>query len=224
MRILVVEDQEKLANSIKKGLEYKGFAVDAVFDGAAAQRRLDLNGHTNFDLIILDIMLPFVDGLTICKNLRSKNVSTPILMLTAKDTLENKVEGLNIGADDYLVKPFALEELIARVNALLRRPQEAISTELNLSGITLNITTRKVFKNDKEVTLTTKEFAILEQFMRHPNEAMTREKIMSHVWDFAFEGFSNVVDVHIKNLRKKLQKKNENIFETVHGVGYRFKS
>ena len=224
MRILVIEDQEKLAKSIKKGLEYKGYAVDAVFDGAAAQRRLDFEGYKNFDLIILDIMLPFVDGLTICKNLRSKNISTPILMLTAKDTLENKVEGLNTGADDYLVKPFALEELIARVNALLRRPQETIATELTLSGITLNTTTRTVLKNNKEVTLTTKEFAILEQFMRHPNEAMTREKIMNHVWDFAFEGFSNVVDVHIKNLRRKLQKKNENIFETVHGVGYRFKA
>ena len=224
MRILVIEDQEKLANSIKKGLEYKGFAVDAVYDGSAAQRRLDFDGHKNFDLIILDIMLPFVDGLTICKNLRSKNISTPILMLTAKDTIENKVEGLNTGADDYLVKPFALEELIARVNALLRRPQEVIATELTLSGITLNATTRIVFKNNKEVSLTTKEFAILEQFMRHPNEAITREKIMNHVWNFAFEGFSNVVDAHIKNLRKKLQKKNENIFETVHGVGYRFKA
>ena len=144
-------------------------------------------------------------------------------MLTAKDTIENKVEGLNTGADDYLVKPFALEELIARANALLRRPQEVIATELTLSGITLNATTRIVFKNNKEVTLTAKEFAILEQFMRHPNEAITREKIMNHVWNFAFEGFSNVVDAHIKNLRKKLQKKNENIFETVHGVGYRFK-
>ena len=224
MRILVVEDQKKLANSIKKGLEYKGYAVDAVFDGAAAQRRLDFDGYKNFDLIILDIMLPLVDGITICKNLRSKNIYTPILMLTARDTLENKVEGLNTGADDYLVKPFALEELIARVSALLRRPQEAIGTELKLSGITLNTTSRIVFKNNKEVTLTTKEFAILEQFMRHPNEAMTREKIMNHVWDFSFEGFSNVVDVHIKNLRKKLQKENESIFETVHGVGYRFKA
>ena len=224
MRILVVEDQEKLANSIKKGLEYKGFAVDVVFDGAAAQRRLDFNGHTNFDLIILDIMLPLVDGLTICKSLRSKNISTPILMLTAKDTLENKIEGFNTGADDYLVKPFALEELIARVSALLRRPQGVIATELTFSGITLNITSRTVFKNNKEVTLTAKEFAILEQFIRHPNEVMSREKIMNHVWDFAFDGFSNVLDVHIKNLRKKLQNKSENIFETVYGVGYRFKA
>ena len=224
MRILVIEDQKKLANSIKKGLEYKGYAVDAVFDGAAAQRRLDFDGYKNFDLIILDIMLPIVDGITICKNLRSKNISTPILMLTARDTLENKVEGLNTGADDYLVKPFALEELIARVSALLRRPQEAIATELKLSGITLNTTSRTVFKNNKEVTLTTKEFAILEQFMRHPNEAMSREKIMNHVWDFSFEGFSNVLDVHIKNLRKKLQNEKEGIFETVHGVGYRFKA
>ena len=169
-------------------------------------------------------MLPHVDGLTICKHLRDRNIFIPILMLTAKDTLENKVDGLNMGADDYIVKPFAFEELLARVRALLRRPIESLLTEISGNGIVLNTVSRRVTKNDKEITLTIKEFAILEEFLRHPNEVLTREKIMKHVWDFEFEGYSNVVDVHIKNLRKKLQNKNENIFETVHGVGYKFKA
>lgn len=223
MRILIIEDQEKLANSIKKGLEKIGFAVDTLYDGADGMRRLDF-GYRDYDLLILDIMLPNVDGITICKTLRDKKINIPILMLTAKDTLDNKVEGLNIGADDYLIKPFQFEELVARIKALLRRPANVMNFELSIAGIDLNTVSRKVTRDNKEIDLTTKEFAILEQFMTHPNEVLTRDKIISHVWDFAFEGFSNVVDVHIKNLRKKLQKKDENILETVHGTGYRFNS
>ncbi len=222
MRILIIEDQEKLALSIKKGLEHNGYVADALYDGGQGLRRLEYN-HTDYDLVILDIMLPTTDGITICKSLRQQKIKIPVLMLTAKDTLDDKITGLNIGADDYLVKPFAFAELLARIGAILRRPVEVLSPEITIGNITLNTISRRVIKNKKEITLTTKEFAILEQFMRHPNEVLTRDKIMSHVWDFAFEGFSNVVDVHIKNLRRKLQNKNENLFETIHGVGYRFK-
>jgi DNA-binding response OmpR family regulator len=221
MRILIIEDQEKLALSIKKGLENHGYIVDTLFDGGQGMRRLEFN-FQDYDLAILDIMLPTVDGITVCKVLREKGITLPILMLTAKDTLDDKVEGLNIGADDYLIKPFAFEELVARIGALLRRPVEVVPVEMILGGIILNTITRIVTKNGKEVILTVKEFAILEQFLRHPNVVLSREKILSNSWDFAFNGFSNVVDVHIKNLRKKLQNKNETLFETIHGVGYRF--
>ena len=220
MRILIIEDQEKLALSIKKGLEHHGYAVDALYDGGQGLRRLE-SSHTDYDLTILDLMLPTTDGITICKTIREKKIKIPIIMLTAKDTLMDKVDGLNVGADDYLVKPFEFAELVARVNALLRRPVEVFIPEITVAGITLNTVTRSVIKNNKSIDLTTKEFAILEQFLRHPNEVLSRDKIMSHVWDFAFEGFSNVVDVHIKNLRKKLQNKNETLFETIHGVGYK---
>ena len=223
MRILIIEDQEKLALSVKKGLEYAGYAVDILNDGGTGLRRLE-SSYSDYDAVILDIMLPTVDGITICKTIREKKIKIPIIMLTAKDTLEDKVNGLNIGADDYLTKPFAFAELIARVGAITRRPVEILTTEITLGNITLNTTTRTVLKGKKEISLTTKEFAILEQFMRHPNEVLTREKIMSHVWDFAYEGFSNVVDVHIKNLRRKLQNKNEKLFKTAHGIGYRFNS
>ncbi len=223
MRILIIEDQEKLALSMKKGLEFNGYAVDALFDGGQGLRRLE-GSHSDYDLVVLDIMLPTVDGITICKTLRQKKIKIPIIMLTAKDTLEDKVEGLNIGADDYLVKPFAFLELVARIGALLRRPVQALAPEISAGGITLNTNTRRVTRNRKEIILTAKEFSILELFMRHPNEVLSRDKILSHAWDFAFDGFSNVVDVHVKNLRRKVQNKNETLFETVHGVGYRFKT
>jgi DNA-binding response OmpR family regulator len=223
MKILIAEDQEKLALSIKKGLEHNGYAVDVVYDGGQALRRMEYENQS-YDLLILDIMLPTTDGITICKTLRQRQVSTPILMLTAKDTIDDRVTGLDVGADDYLVKPFAFEELLARIRALLRRPTETTVAEFSQNGITLNTVTKIVTRNNKEIELTIKEFSILEQFLRHPNEVLSRDKIMSHVWDFAFEGFSNVVDSHVKNLRKKLQKKNETLFETVHGVGYRFKA
>jgi DNA-binding response OmpR family regulator len=222
MRILVVEDQEKIARAIKKGLEHESFAVDAVFDGEAARHKL-LSTHP-YDLVILDVMLPLVSGFQICKEMRSSGDATPILMLTALDSVESKVGGLDMGADDYLPKPFAFEELLARVRALLRRPKETVKDSLAHSGILLDIQNHTVTKKGKKVPLTLKEFAILEFLMRHPNQVLSREQIMNHVWDQAFDSFSNVVDVHIKNLRKKLQKSNETIFEAIHGVGYKFKS
>lgn len=221
MRILVVEDQEKLARSIKKGLEQKGYAVDTLHEGEAGMRRLEFN-HQDYDLVVLDVMLPGMSGIEIAKSARSKGITLPIIMLTAKDTLENKVEGLDAGADDYLVKPFAFEELVARLRALLRRPSEVVDSVMVVGKITMDTTKRIVIKQGKEVMLSAKEFAILEQFMRHPNEILSREKIISHVWDFASDSFSNIVDAQIKNLRRKLQNKNEKLFETIHGVGYRF--
>jgi DNA-binding response OmpR family regulator len=221
MRILVIEDQEKLALSIQKGLEHHGYAVDVLFDGSQGLRRIE---NSEYDLVVLDIMLPGIDGLTICKTVREKGIDVPILMLTAKDTLIDKVEGFKNGTDDYLVKPFDFAELVARIGALLRRPRKATPVEITLNGITLNTTQRTVKRNGKDIKLTTKEFSILEQFMLHPNEVLSRSAILTHAWDFAYDGFSNVVDVHVKNLRKKLQKKHEILFETVHGAGYRFKT
>ena len=221
MRILIIEDQEKLARSIKKGLEQKGYAVDMLHDGDAGMRRLEFN-HTDYDLVVLDVMLPGMNGIDLCTAVRHKGITLPILMLTAKDTLANKVEGLDAGADDYLLKPFAFEELVARIRALLRRPIDVIDVIMVVGEITMDTTKRIVTKKGKEVTLSVKEFATLEQFMRHPNEVLSRETIISHVWDFASDSFSNIVDAQIKNLRKKLQTNNEIFFETIHGVGYRF--
>ena len=220
MRILIIEDQEKLANSIKKGLENIGYAVDAVYGGGIGLRRI-LASPESYDLILLDIMLPEIDGIQLCKKIRSQNINTPVLMLTAKDTIENKVEGLDIGADDYLVKPFEFAELTARIRALLRRPKTVLETEIICGDIKIDIIKHKVIKNDKEIKLTLKEFAILELFMRNVNQVLNRDKIIAHIWDYNYDTFSNIVDVHIKNLRKKLQNKNENLLETIHGLGYR---
>ncbi|MBI3888635.1 response regulator transcription factor [Candidatus Nomurabacteria bacterium] len=221
MRILIIEDQEKLAESIKKGLENLGYAVDAVHDGVKGLRRIEASPE-NFDLIILDIMLPELDGLSLCKKIRSQGIMTPVLMLTAKDTLENKVDGLDVGADDYLVKPFEFTELTARIRALLRRPKKVLETELEGAGIKLNTVEHTVEKKGKPIKLTVKEFAMLEFFLRHKNQVLSRDKIIAHIWDFSYDTFSNIVDVNIRNIRKKLQSKNENILETIYGVGYRF--
>jgi DNA-binding response OmpR family regulator len=220
MRILIVEDQQKLADSIKKGLEQKGYAVDVIYDGGQAMRRLE-HDHHQYDLLILDRMLPNLDGMIICQTLRKMHVSIPILMLTAKDAIEDRVQGLDAGADDYLVKPFAFDELVARVSALLRRPNQSIITELKVGDIVLDTVKHLVTKSEKRLDLTSKEFAILEYCLRNPNQVLTRDQIMQHVWDFSAESSSNVVDAHIKNLRKKIQRKNEEIIETVHGIGYR---
>ena len=221
MRMIIVEDQEKLALSLKRGFEQEGYTADVIFDGEQALRRLEMN-HSDYDIIVLDIMLPKVDGITICKHLRQKGVVTPILMLTAKDTVEDRVLGLDSGSDDYLVKPFSFEELLARVRALLRRPKEQLPVEIKFGDLTLDTIKRKVIQGKKEISLTLKEFSILEYFMRHPNQVLNRDQILTNVWDFSFDSFSNVVDVHLKNLRKKLEgQKHEASIETVHGVGYK---
>lgn len=222
MRILLVEDEQGLADAMVRGLSQKGYAVDVLGQGDEAFTRISLH-HEDYDLIILDLMLPGMDGATICKGVREKNITTPILILTARDEVENKVEMLLSGADDYMVKPFSFDELTARMQALLRRPSPMVPVLLNVGDIELNSAERTVRIAGQDVPLTLKEFVLLEYFMRHPNEAINREDLLSHLWDFNYSSFSNVVDVHVKNLRKKLSRDGENLIETVRGVGYRLK-
>lgn len=222
MRILIVEDETKLGEALKKGLEMKGFTADWLNDSEKARTRIMLY-KDEYDLILLDLMLPGVDGATICRDARESGVTTPIIVLTARDETETKVELLNIGADDYLAKPFSFDELVARINAVLRRPEATLPTKLTVRDLELDPSSHSVSKGGEPVQLTLKEFSLLELFMRHPNEALTRETILDHVWSFDFPGFSNVLDVHMKNLRKKLDDYGENdpLFETIRGVGYR---
>lgn len=223
MRVLIIEDQEKLAQLVKKGLEKEGFAVDYLTDGEAGQKRVELN-HRDYDLVILDLMLPGVSGYEICRGVREQKISTPILILTAKDSTEDKVSLLDAGADDYLVKPFSFEELLARVRALLRRPEASLPVELEVGNIVLSPSTRKVTQAGKEIRLTLKEFGLLEFLMRNAGQIMEREKIITSVWDFDVDVFNNVVDVYINKLRVKLgDNQNQNIIETIRGIGYRLK-
>ncbi|MDO8592926.1 MAG: response regulator transcription factor [bacterium] len=219
MRILIIEDEESLAKLIKDGLVSEGFAVDYILDGETGQTRIELC-HDDYDLIILDLMLPKRSGLEICKFARDNKITTPILMLTAKDGAEDIIGGLNVGADDYLTKPFSFQVLLARIRAILRRPKAALPLKLKAQNLTLDIIGKQLFKDDKEIKLTLKEFNLLEYLMRNPNRVLTREQILSNVWDFSFDSFSNVVDVHITNLRKKLDDKNSKLVKTIHGVGY----
>lgn len=221
MRILIVEDDHKIANAIKKGLEQESFAVDAEFngkDGLGAALTFD------YDLIILDRMLPEVDGIKICIILRKKKYKTPILFLTAKDKIKDRVEGLNAGADDYLVKPFAFEELLARVRALLRRPQQAVNDVLNVGDLSLSCSTFEVKRGDKSIKLSQKEFALLEYMMRNPGRILTKDNIISHVWDYDADILPNTVEVYIGYLRNKIDKPFANqtpIINTVRGFGYK---
>jgi DNA-binding response OmpR family regulator len=220
MKIVLTEDNEKLAQSIKKGLEQEGFAVDVFHDGLAAEHYMELNWQ-DYDVMILAAMLPGKDGVSVCLSLRDKNIMTPIIMLTAKDAVSDKITGLDAGADDYLIKPFAFEELVARVRALLRRPKHVLPVVLKLQLLELNPTTKIVTVEGAPVLLTLREFGILEFLMRHPNQVVTREQIMTNVWDHSFDSFSNVVDVHIKNIRRKIGHYEKNL-ETLRGMGYRF--
>lgn len=223
MRILVVEDNRKLAASLRDGLKQEGYVVECVYDGVSAEQQI-ASFSEDYDLVILDIMLPQRDGMTVCRNLRSQKIRLPILMLTAKDTVRDRVTGLDIGADDYLVKPFSFDELTARIRALLRRPREQVPVVLQAGPITLDSTTQDVTVNGTSVALTLKEFRLLELLMRHPKQVLSREQILNSLWDYEADWGSNVIDVHVKNLRKKLfgTGKNDTI-ETIRGVGYRLK-
>ena len=222
MHLLIVEDEERLAKALKKGLELKGYAVDWLADPEKARSRILLY-RNEYDLIILDLMLPGLDGATITESVRQDNVTTPIIILTARNETEHKVDLLNKGADDYIVKPFSFEELLSRINAVLRRPAQQKPVTLRVGPLEMDMATRVVRKNGEEVALTLKEFSLLECFMRQPNEVLSREKLFDHVWDFNSLSWSNVLDVHMKNLRKKLgtNENGEQLFETVRGVGYR---
>lgn len=218
MRILVVEDEPKLNKGIVKGLKTRGYAVDFAFEGQAGE---NLARKNPYDLILLDIMMPRRDGLTVCRNLRKDGIVTPILFLTAKDAVEDKVTGLDEGADDYLVKPFSFEELTARIRSLLRRPNGMVADTLELEDLKLDTQAQRLTIKNKEISLTTREYALLEYLLRNRDKVITREDILDHVWDNFYDSLSNVVDVHLKNLRKKLPKDYAKRIETIRGKGYR---
>ncbi len=221
MRILIIEDEHKIANSIKKGLEQEAYAVDIAFDG---EEGYDLASTEEFDLIILDLMLPKIDGMTICKNLREEGIHTSILMLTAKGQIEDKVNGLNCGADDYLTKPFSFLELLARIKALTRRPKQVIDPILKVNGLTLNTTNYEVKRLEKLIKLSKKEYALLEYFMRHKGKILTKDQIINHVWEYDSDVLPNTVEVYVGYLRNKIDKqfKNEKpLIQTLRGFGYK---
>src|SRR5215212_5645380 len=222
MRILVVEDEHKLAAVIRRGLEEHGYAVDVAYDGDDA---LGMAEMEPYDLIVLDIMLPGIDGLTVCRRLRSGRRNMPVLMLTARDTVDDRVAGLDSGADDYLVKPFAFRELLARVRALLRRDGLSKDPVLRLGNLEVDTVTHEVRRDGRPVELTSKEYAMLEYFMRNPNRVLTRTQIAEHVWDYDFMSMSNVIDVYVRYLRRKLGDDQEpRLFRTVRGTGYQLRA
>ncbi len=213
MRILIVEDEHRIANNIKKGLEQEHYAVDVAYDGEIG---LDLGLSEDYDLLILDLMLPGLDGITICKKIREANNHVPVLILTAKAQIRDKVEGLDNGADDYLTKPFSFDELLARVRALTRRPKNTLGSVLKSSGITLDTTAFIVKKDNKLISLSNKEFTLLQYLMRNSGKIISKEEIINHVWDYDSNILSNTIEVYIRNLRKK------NIpIQTVRGFGYK---
>lgn len=218
MRILIVDDEENLVNALYKALKEEGYSVDIAQDGLEGLEYAKMNVY---DVIILDIMLPGMDGIKILENLRNEGINTPVLMLTAKDATEDKVKGLDTGADDYMTKPFELCELMARIRALLRREAPTKSPILKLADLELNTLTRQVKRGDKEITLTSKEFALLEYMMRNARRVLTRTQIADHIWDYEFDGFSNIIDVYIRYLRKKIDDDFENkLIHTIRGSGY----
>lgn len=221
MRVLVVEDEYKIANSIKKGLSQEKFLVDVSYDG---EEGYDLASSDEYDVIVLDLMLPKLDGVEVCKNLRKEKIHTPILMLTAKGEVEDKVNGLNAGADDYLAKPFAFVELLARVRALTRRPKKTNGTVLKAHDLSLDTISFKVMRNDAEVLLSKREFALLEYLMRHQGKIVSKDEIIAHVWSYDAEILPNTVEVYIGYLRQKIDKafkKKKPIIHTSRGFGYK---
>jgi DNA-binding response OmpR family regulator len=218
MKILVVEDEKKVATFIKRGLEEESYDVETAADG---EEGLAMALERRFDLIILDWMLPKRDGMSLLKELRERKLATPVLMLTAKDTVEDIVVGLETGSDDYLTKPFAFAELLARVKALIRRSEMDRGAELTFADLRIDPVAHKVWRADKEVDLTAKEYGLLEYFMRNPNQVLTRTMIADHVWDYTFDSFTNIIDVYVNYLRKKIDRDAPvKLIHTVRGVGY----
>lgn len=219
MRVLIVEDSVKTASLIKRGLEEEGYAVDVAVNGTEA---LSMTAAYPTDAIVLDVMLPDEDGFEVCRKIREAGTWSPILMLTALDAVHDRVRGLDVGADDYLTKPFAFTELTARLRALLRRGPEQRPAILRVGDLSLDPSTRVVKRGEVGIDLTAKEFALLEFFLRHPGEVLTRMRLIEHVWDFAYDGGSNVVDVYVKYLREKVDRPfGANSIRTVRGAGYR---
>jgi len=220
MRVLVVEDERKISTYLKRGLEEQGYAVDTAFTGLEA---LDWAEAAPYDMIILDILLPEMDGLTVCCELRKRDNRTPILMLTARDSVDDRVNGLDAGADDYLVKPFALKELLARLRAMSRRNTDTPKNPtVQIADLTLDTLTRRVKRGGKIIELTSKEYAVLECLLREPDRVLTRTQIAEHVWNYDVYNQSNVVDVYIKNLRRKIDDGYKaKLIHTIRGAGYR---
>ncbi|HEX21612.1 MAG TPA: response regulator transcription factor [Actinobacteria bacterium] len=221
MRILVVEDERKLAKTIKKGLEQESFAVDIAFDGGYGY---DLASTEDYDVVILDLMLPKLNGIDICRRLRQNQIQIPIIMLTAKSQLEDKVNGLNSGADDYLAKPFAFTELLARIKALGRRPKVSLGTELEVEDLSLNTLTHEVKRDGRGIKLSRTEFALLEYLMRNKDKTLTKNQLIEHVWDYDADVLPNTVEVYIGYLRNKIDKPFKNkaaLIQTVRGFGYK---
>ena len=219
MTILVVEDEIKITRFIKKGLEMEHYTVDVAYDGEEALEKAEVN---NYDLIILDIMLPKINGIDVTKKLRENKIETPIIMLTARDTVEDRVKGLDAGADDYLIKPFAFGELVARIRALLRREKTVQTTKLQVGDLVLNPATYEIFRGNQEIQLSSKEYRLLDYMMRRPGHVCTRTMIGEHIWGYNFTDDSNVIDVYISYLRKKIDHGFQNkLIHTIRDVGYK---
>ena len=218
MHILVVEDEKKVASFIKRGLEEEGFAVDLAHDG---EEGVSMATDRPYDLILMDVMLPKMDGLSAIKTLRQNNIQTPVLCLTAKDAVDDIVSGLDSGSDDYLTKPFAFAELVSRTKALIRRNAHDRGAELVFADIRLDPVSHKVWRANQEIDLTSKEYSLLEYFMRNPNQALSRTMIAEQVWDYTFDTFTNIIDVYVNYLRKKIDRNfDKKLIHTVRGVGY----
>jgi two-component system OmpR family response regulator len=219
VRVLVVEDEPKMAELLRRGLHEEGLVADVALSGAVALQRV---ADTKYDVIVLDVMLPDISGIAVCRQLRADGVWSPVLILTARDDIQDRVAGLDAGADDYLVKPFAFDELLARIRALLRRGTAERPAVLEVEGLRLDPATHRVWALDEEVSLTPREFALLETFMRRPDQVLTRDQLLEQVWDLGSEQRSNVVDVYVRFLRSKLDGPyGRQTIETVRGVGYR---
>ena len=218
MRILIVEDEKKIADLIKRGLKEEGYASDIAPDGEKGEF---LAATNQYDAIILDIMLPKVSGLELCRRLREKKIITPIIMVTAKDAVSDKVEGLNSGADDYITKPFAFEELLARIRAVLRKRDDKVTTRFKVADLELDLMSHKVMRCDKEISLTAKEYSLLEYLVRNAGTVVTRTMISEHVWDINFDTDTNVIDVYINYLRRKIDDGHKKaLIHTMRGRGY----
>lgn len=221
MRILVIEDDHKMSDIIQRGLSEIGYAVDAAYDGEEGE---ELAKIVPYDLIILDVILPKKDGIEVCLELRRNKINSRVIMLTCKDTVSDRVKGLDSGADDYLVKPFAFDELLARIRALLRREISDGSHILQVGDLSMNTLTREVKRGRRDVKLTGKEYSLVEYFMRNPNIVITRRMLEDHIWNFSMESESNLIDVYIRRLRRKIDEgKEDSLIETIRGVGYRLK-